>query len=72
MSQGKESKGVRATLEQWQTAVDERVRAVLPNFRELEQQVKRLTERLDALEKRVGNGSETPGAPGGSGPSSTE
>jgi polyhydroxyalkanoate synthesis repressor PhaR len=56
--QGKESKGFRATLEQWQTAVDERVRAVLPNFRELEQQVKRLTERLDALERRVGPGSE--------------
>jgi len=59
MSQGKESKGFRATLEQWQATVDERVRAVLPNFRDLEQQVRRLTERLDALERRVGQGSET-------------
>ena len=67
MSQGKESKGFRATLEQWQATVDERVRAVLPNFRELEQQVKRLTERLDALERRVegsqGSAEVPPAAP---------
>jgi polyhydroxyalkanoate synthesis repressor PhaR len=59
MTQTKEGKGLRATLEQWQAAVDERVRAVLPNFaafRELEQQVKRLAERLDALEQKIGKG----------------
>src|SRR6478736_5937627 len=46
MSQGKEGKGFRATLEQWQSTIDERIRAVLPNFaafRELEQEVKRLS-----------------------------
>ncbi|HVJ15755.1 MAG TPA: polyhydroxyalkanoate synthesis regulator DNA-binding domain-containing protein [Polyangiaceae bacterium] len=59
MNQSKEGKGLRATLEQWQTAVDERIRAVLPNFaafRELEQQVKRLSERLDAIEQKLGKG----------------
>ena len=50
-------KGLRATLEQWQQTIDERIRAVLPNFstfRELEAEVKRLSERMDALEKRLG------------------
>jgi len=54
MSQGKEGKGFRATLEQWQSTIDERIRAVLPNFaafRDLEQEVKRLSERLENLEK---------------------
>jgi polyhydroxyalkanoate synthesis repressor PhaR len=52
-------KGLRATLEQWQHTVDERIRAVLPNFsafRELEAEIKRLSERLDALERRLGEG----------------
>src|SRR5687768_16863809 len=49
MSQGKEGKGLRATLEQWQTAIDERIRTVLPNFaafRDLETEVRRISERL--------------------------
>jgi polyhydroxyalkanoate synthesis repressor PhaR len=57
MSQGKEGKGLRATLEQWQSTIDERIRAVLPNFaafRDLEQEVKRLSERLDSLERNQG------------------
>lgn len=57
MSQGKEGKGFRATLEQWQSTIDERIRAVLPNFaafRELEQEVKRLSERLETLERGQG------------------
>jgi polyhydroxyalkanoate synthesis repressor PhaR len=52
-----QSKGLRATLEQWQHTIDERIRAVLPNFsifRDLQAEVKRLNERLDELEKRVG------------------
>jgi cell shape-determining protein MreC len=52
-------KGLRATLEQWQHTVDERIRAVLPNFsafRDLETEVKRLSERLDALERRLSEG----------------
>jgi polyhydroxyalkanoate synthesis repressor PhaR len=56
MSQGKEAKGLRATLEQWQNAIDERIRAALPNFatfRELEQEVRRLSDRLETLERRL-------------------
>lgn len=47
---------IRATIEQWQHAIDERIRAVLPNFsafRELQNDVKRLGERLDAIEKKL-------------------
>jgi polyhydroxyalkanoate synthesis repressor PhaR len=65
MNQSKEGKGLRATLEQWQAAVDERVRAVLPNFaafRELEVQVKRLADRLDALEQKLGKGPDQGGS----------
>jgi polyhydroxyalkanoate synthesis repressor PhaR len=54
MSQSKEGKGLRATLEQWQSTIDERIRAVLPNFaafRDLEQEVKRLSERLESRPK---------------------
>jgi polyhydroxyalkanoate synthesis repressor PhaR len=56
-----QSKGLRATLEQWQHTIDERIRAVLPNFsifRDLQAEVKRLNERLDELEKRVGSASD--------------
>jgi polyhydroxyalkanoate synthesis repressor PhaR len=64
MSQAKESKGLRATFEQWQSAIDERIRAVLPNFaafRDLQHEVKRLADRLDELEKRNKDGG-SPGA----------
>jgi polyhydroxyalkanoate synthesis repressor PhaR len=64
MSQGKESKGLRATFEQWQSAIDERIRTVLPNFAafsDLQAEVKRLSARLDELEKRS-NGGGTPGS----------
>jgi polyhydroxyalkanoate synthesis repressor PhaR len=64
MSQAKESKGLRATFEQWQSAIDERIRAVMPNFAafsELQQEVKRLADRLDELEKRNKDGG-SPGA----------
>ena len=58
MSQNKEGRaGLRATLAEWQTTIDERIRAVLPNFsafRELTQEVERLRTRLDALEKKMG------------------
>ena len=56
LSQSKETKGLRATLEQWQSTIDERIRAVLPNFaafRDLEQEVKRLNERLENLERNL-------------------
>lgn len=47
--------GLRATLEQWQSAIDERVRAVLPSlsgFQELQKRVDELTHRVEELEKR--------------------
>jgi polyhydroxyalkanoate synthesis repressor PhaR len=56
LSQSKETKGLRATLEQWQSTIDERIRAVLPNFaafRDLEQAVKRLSERVESLERAL-------------------
>jgi polyhydroxyalkanoate synthesis repressor PhaR len=60
LSQTKDSKpGLRATLAEWQTAIDERIRAVLPNFAafsELSQEVQRLSARLDAIEKKLGAG----------------
>jgi hypothetical protein len=68
MSQGKEGKGLRATLEQWQSAIDERIRAVLPNFaafRDLETEVRRISERLDDLERRLADRGGGPG-PGSS------
>ncbi len=52
----------KEALEQWQHNVDERIRAVLPNFsafRELQTQVERLNERLDAIESKLGT-SEPP------------
>jgi polyhydroxyalkanoate synthesis repressor PhaR len=58
LSQTKDSKpGLRATLAEWQSAIDERIRAVLPNFAgfsELSQEVQRLSARLDAIEKKLG------------------
>lgn len=44
------------TLEQWQHTVDERVRAMLPHFatiKELQGEIRSLTERLEKLEHRV-------------------
>lgn len=56
LSEGQQAKGIRGTIEQWQHAIDDRIRAVLPNFstiRELQAEVARLSERLDAIEKRL-------------------
>jgi polyhydroxyalkanoate synthesis repressor PhaR len=76
MSQNKDAKGgLRATLEHWQAAVDERIRAVLPNFsafRELEQQVSRLNERLEALERRLGQSPPSDKPPEASSSAKTE
>ena len=63
-TKGARYRAFRATLAEWQSAIDERIRAVLPNFaafRELSQEVSRLSARLDALEKRLGGtGPENP------------
>lgn len=55
-AQQKRLKGVRATLENWQHAIDERIRAVLPDFsllRELDSRITELSNRLAALESRL-------------------
>jgi polyhydroxyalkanoate synthesis repressor PhaR len=59
VTQAKEAqaKGLRATLETWQSTVDERIRAILPDFstiRDLQAQLSALSSRIDALEKKLG------------------
>jgi len=47
---------VKETLNSWQAAFDERVRAVVPGLgliRDLQAEVDRLTQRVEALEKRL-------------------
>jgi polyhydroxyalkanoate synthesis repressor PhaR len=47
------------TLDQWQHAIDERVGAILPGsalIRELQAEVKRLTQRVEALESKQQDG----------------
>ncbi len=45
----------RQTLEEWQHAVDERIRAVMPQMalKDLQAQVKKLEERVEALEAKL-------------------
>jgi polyhydroxyalkanoate synthesis regulator protein len=46
----------KETLEDWQHKIDERVKAVLPSFRpwqQLENEVKRLRERIEELEAKL-------------------
>lgn len=61
---GKDSptKGIRATLEQWQSAIDERIRAIMPtgpSLIELQQELVRLSARVEVLEATVGDKRET-------------
>lgn len=47
----------RHTLDQWQQAIDDRIRAVLPNFSlfmDFQAELRRLKQRVEALEQRVG------------------
>jgi polyhydroxyalkanoate synthesis repressor PhaR len=58
-----QAKGLRATLETWQSTIDERIRAVLPDFstiRELQQQVEILSRRIEALERKLGGSGGPP------------
>jgi len=53
----------RQTLDQWQHAVDERIRHILPGvglFRDLQAEVKRLSQRVEELEAVVGKLSGAP------------
>jgi len=57
LNAGKDHRGLRATIEQWQQTIDERIRAVLPTFstiRELQAELRRVSDRLDVIEKRLG------------------
>lgn len=60
----------KQTLDQWQHTIDERIAAILPGFglfRELKDEVKRLTQRVEELEAKVNgppNGAPI-GVPGG-------
>jgi polyhydroxyalkanoate synthesis repressor PhaR len=50
------AKTIRATLEQWQQAIDERIRTSLPDisaYSELPKEVQRLTERVAKLEAKL-------------------
>ncbi len=68
----------KSTLDHWQHTLDERIGAILPGlglFRELKDEVKRLTQRVDELEARL-NGTDaataggTPAPPGSPGDAS--
>jgi polyhydroxyalkanoate synthesis repressor PhaR len=64
LSPGKEApvRGIRATLEQWQNAIDERVRAIMPSgpsLQELQQEIGRLASRIDALESALNSQSQS-------------
>ena len=43
----------RQTLDQWQHAIDERIRAILPGASDLQAEVKSLAQRVEALEARI-------------------
>ena len=46
----------KETLEDWQQKIDERIRAILPSFspwQQLQNEVKRLTARIDELERKL-------------------
>jgi len=50
------NRGLLATLEQWQQALDERVRCLLPSttaVAELDRRIDRLAERVSSLEQRL-------------------
>ena len=49
-------KGLWATLEQWQVAIDERVRAIMPSgpsLSDLQQALAKMDDRLSVLEKKA-------------------
>jgi polyhydroxyalkanoate synthesis repressor PhaR len=55
------TKGIRATLEQWQIAIDERVRAIIPtgpSVAEIQAELTRLADRLTALEAIIAEKSQ--------------
>lgn len=56
------------TLDQWQHTLDERIRAIVPGlvmFRDLEAEVKRLSQRVEELEARLGTSRKEDSVPSG-------
>lgn len=56
------AKGLRATLEQWQNAIDERIQAIMPSgpgLAELQQELARLAARVELLEAAQRNNGKT-------------
>jgi len=56
-------KGLFATLDAWQQAIDERIRTVLPHatgFRELQEQIREMNDRLAKIEAQLANDSSKP------------
>ena len=52
------AKGIRATLEQWQSGIDERIRAIIPNgpsLSEIQAELSRLSDRISVLEQFLGD-----------------
>jgi polyhydroxyalkanoate synthesis repressor PhaR len=52
----------KQTLDQWQHTIDERIGTILPGvglIRELQAEVKRLTQRVDELESKLSSGNDT-------------
>jgi polyhydroxyalkanoate synthesis repressor PhaR len=60
-------RGIRATIEQWQNSIDERIRALAPSgpsLLDLQQELVRLASRVEALESAVkGKPKDGPGDP---------
>lgn len=57
----------KQTFDQWQQTIDERILAILPGiglFRELQNEVKRLSQRVEELEARLPGMPQTPGEGG--------
>ncbi len=58
----------KQTLDQWQHTIDERIAAILPGFglfRELKDEVRRLTQRVDELEAKLNGGDTAASREGG-------
>jgi polyhydroxyalkanoate synthesis repressor PhaR len=63
----------RQTIEEWQAAIDDRIKAILPVFyKDHQAEVKRLTQRVDELEARLAALTKQHGKEEASGPSGGE
>jgi polyhydroxyalkanoate synthesis repressor PhaR len=64
----------KETLEDWQHKIDERIKAILPNFspwQQLQHEVKRLSQRIEELEAKLKASGSSGKEPPSGGPSAT-